>query len=117
MRKATALHRPRSNDRTLPVLDDQCLVALKALGEETRARIVGLLIGQPMGVGEISRRLDVSPYNVSKHLRILREAGLLQVERHGRERLYALPDELKRPGALDLGCCSFQFETRNGDRD
>jgi DNA-binding transcriptional ArsR family regulator len=93
-----------------------CVGALKALGEETRVRIVGLLMVEPLGVGEISRRLRVSAYNVSKHLRILREAGLLDVAKDGRRRLYALPDAIKRQGAstsghvLDLGCCSFQFD-------
>lgn len=93
-----------------------CVNALRALGEETRVRIVGLLMDKPLGVGEISRRLRVSPYNVSKHLRILREAGLLDVAKDGRRRLYALPDAIKRRGAsttghvLDLGCCSFQFD-------
>jgi DNA-binding transcriptional ArsR family regulator len=85
-------------------------VALKALGEETRVRIVGLLLKAPLGVGEISKRLGVSPYNVSKHLRILREAGLLEVEKRGRKRLYTLPDHIKEGQVLDLGCCSFQFD-------
>ena len=91
-----------------------CVVALRALGEDTRVRIVGLLIDEPLDVGEISRRLGVSQYNVSKHLRILREAGLLEVEKNGRRRLYALPDTIRRRAAegsvLDLGCCSFQFQ-------
>jgi DNA-binding transcriptional ArsR family regulator len=104
---------PRS--RTLGVVQSHdCVLALKALGEDTRVRIVGLLIDEPLDVGEISRRLDVSPYNVSKHLRILREAGLLEVEKSGRTRLYALPDSIRgraaASGVLDLGCCSFQFE-------
>ena len=58
--------------------------------------------------------LGVSPYNVSKHLRVLREAGLLEVEKEGRLRRYALPEAIKREAAagrvLDLGCCSFQFD-------
>jgi DNA-binding transcriptional ArsR family regulator len=91
-----------------------CVVALKALGEETRVRIVGLLLDQAMEVGTIAKRLGVSQYNVSKHLRILREAGLLQAEKDGRRHLYALVDTV-RPGSaatglLDLGCCSFQFD-------
>ena len=76
-------------------------------------RIVGLLIEAPLDVGEIARRVGVSQYNVSKHLRILREAGLLEVEKTGRRRLYALPDSIRRhaaeSGVLDLGCCSFNF--------
>ena len=55
-----------------------------------RVRIVGLLIDGPMDVSEIAKRLGVSQYNVSKHLRILREAGLLQVEKSGRQHRYAL---------------------------
>ena len=72
-----------------------CVVALRALGEDTRVRIVGLLIDEALDVGEISKRLGVSQYNVSKHLRILREAGLLEVEKNGRTRLYALPETIR----------------------
>ncbi len=102
--------------RVLPVVQQQphdCVTALRALGEETRVRIVALLIDHPMDVGAISDALGVSPYNVSKHLRVLREAGLLEVEKEGRLRRYALPEAIKRDAAagrvLDLGCCSFQF--------
>lgn len=91
-----------------------CVVALKALGEETRVRIVGLLVDRPLDVGEIADRLEVSQYNVSKHLRILREAGLVEVEKMGRQHRYALPHATRRVAGkgnvLDLGCCSFQFQ-------
>lgn len=91
-----------------------CVSALKALGEDNRVRIIGLLMEAPLGVCEIARRLGSTEYNVSKHLRILREAGLLDVEKHGRERLYAVPKRIRRSRAcarvLDLGCCSFQFD-------
>ena len=96
-----------------------CVVALRALGEETRVRIVGLLMERSRDVTEIANELAVSPYNVSKHLRVLREAGLLEVEKDGRQRLYALPDAIRRQAAagkvLDLGCCSFQFEAAAGE--
>lgn len=95
-------------------LDPDCVVALKALGEDTRVRIIGLLMDAPLDVSEITLRVGVSQYNVSKHLRILREAGLLQVEKTGRRHLYALADGIRRRAAessvLDLGCCSFRFE-------
>jgi DNA-binding transcriptional ArsR family regulator len=110
------LYRLPPGNRALPVVHgNDCVVALRALGEDTRVRIVGLLLDQALDVGEISKRLDVSPYNASKHLRILREAGLLEVERRGRTRLYALPDMIRgrarEGGVLDLGCCSFQFQS------
>jgi DNA-binding transcriptional ArsR family regulator len=91
-----------------------CVGALKALGEDNRVRIIGLLMESPLGVCEIARRLGTSYYNVSKHLRILREAGLLDVEKLGRERLYVVPERIRRSRAharvLDLGCCSFRFD-------
>jgi DNA-binding transcriptional ArsR family regulator len=104
-----------SGARALPVVQGHdCVVALRALAEETRVRIIGLLIDQPVEVGEISKRLGVSPYNVSKHLRILRDAGLLEVQKDGRRHVYTLPEAIRRPAAegsvLDLGCCTFQFE-------
>jgi DNA-binding transcriptional ArsR family regulator len=91
-----------------------CVGALKALGEDNRVRIIGLLMDGPLGVCEIARRLNSTYYNVSKHLRILREAGLLEVEKHGRERLYVVPERIRRSRAharvLELGCCSFRFD-------
>lgn len=115
------LYQFRSRTRALPMAPgNDCVTALRALGEDTRVRIVELLIDSTLGVGEISRRLGVSQYNVSKHLRILRESGLLEVNKRGRQRLYALPDAIRRRAAeghvLDLGCCSFQFESAAGSR-
>ena len=92
-----------------------CISALKALGEETRLRILRLLFKNRLCVNEISSRLKVSQYNVSKHLRIMREAGLLTTEKQGKLRLYAVPEALKARRAansniLDLGCCAFRFD-------
>lgn len=91
-----------------------CVVALRALGEPTRLRIVELLLQSPLEVGEIAQLLGVTQYNVSKHLRILREAGLLDLGKDGRIHRYALPDAIRHQaeagGVLDLGCCRFQFD-------
>jgi len=92
-----------------------CIAALKALGEETRLRILRLLFKKPLGVNEISQRLKVSQYNVSKHLRIMREAGLLEAEKHGKQRLYSVASDLKAEvtsnnNILDLGCCTFRLD-------
>ena len=92
-----------------------CIAALKALGEETRLRILRLLFKEPLGVNEISERLKVSQYNVSKHLRVMREAGLLEAEKLGKQRLYSVVDGLKAQVAannniLDLGCCTFRLD-------
>ena len=92
-----------------------CISALKALGELNRLRIVRLLLKEQLGVNQISERLEMSQYNVSKHLRILKEAGLLEMQKQGQQRLYAVVPCLKHQLAanqnvLDLGCCSFRFD-------
>lgn len=92
-----------------------CIAALKALGEETRLRILRLLFKEPLGVNEISLRLKVSQYNVSKHLRVMREAGLLESEKLGKQRLYSVVGSLKAQvtannNVLDLGCCTFRLD-------
>ena len=92
-----------------------CISALRALGDETRLRILRLISKTALNVNEISERLEVSHYNVSKHLRILREAGLVECERLGKERHYGIPAKLRAElaasgGMLDLGCCTFRFD-------
>src|SRR5271169_2405203 len=92
-----------------------CIAALKALGELNRMRIVRLLLKEQLGVNQISERLGMSQYNVSKHLRVLREAGLVEMEKEGQQRLYAVVARLKKQLAasknvLELGCCTFRFD-------
>src|SRR5882672_1209531 len=98
-----------------PVTGLDCIAALKALGEETRLRMLRLLFKEQLSVNEISERLNASQYNVSKHLRVMREAGLLDIEKQGQQRLYRVADDLKSQVAandnvLDLGCCTFRLD-------
>jgi DNA-binding transcriptional ArsR family regulator len=63
----------------------------RALGDETRLRIIGLLAeGGPLPVNELSARVGLSQPLISWHLRILRLAGVITTERHGRETLCQL---------------------------
>jgi len=92
-----------------------CIAALKALGEESRLRILRLLFKEQLSVNEITERLKLSQYNVSKHLRIMRQAGLLELEKQGKLRLYRVAGRLKTQVAannnvLDLGCCTFRLD-------
>ena len=92
-----------------------CIAVLKALGELNRLRIVRLLLKEQLGVNQISERLAMSQYNVSKHLRVLKEAGLLEVQRQGKQRLYGVIPSLKsqlaaNKNVLELGCCTFRFD-------
>ena len=75
-----------------------CMAVMKALGELNRVRIMRMLLKEPLGVNALAEQLEMSQYNVSKHLRILKEAGLLEMEKEGKQRLYrvipSLRDEL-----------------------
>ena len=66
------------------------IATLSALAEENRLRIVDLLRGGPLHVGEIVDRLELQQPQVSKHLRILGEAGLVESRPDAQRRIYAL---------------------------
>ena len=61
-----------------------------ALGEPTRFRIVELLRDGPRPVNDIGERLKLNQPQVSKHLRVLKDAGLVDVEARAQQRLYEL---------------------------
>ena len=58
----------------------------RALGDATRRRILDLLRERPRTTGELSEEFPVTRFAVMKHLTVLVEAGLVVVERRGRER-------------------------------
>ena len=63
----------------------------RALGDETRMRVIGLLAeGGPMPVRVLSSRVGLSQPLISWHLRILRLAGIIDTQRHGRETICRL---------------------------
>ena len=65
---------------------------LKALSNPHRIAIVDLLADGPRRVHEIVDALALDQPLVSQHLRVLRDAGLLAGERHGKEVVYSLAD-------------------------
>jgi DNA-binding transcriptional ArsR family regulator len=91
-----------------------CIIAMRALGDENRLRIVRLLLRRRCSVGEIVEAVGLTQYTVSKQLRILREAGLLQQEKRSQQRLYSLASAFAKhlaenKNVLNLGCCQFDF--------
>ena len=64
--------------------------ALAALADPTRRRIVELLAEGERSAGEIASRFDVSRPAVSRHLRVLREHGLVRAREDAQRRLYSL---------------------------
>lgn len=61
-----------------------------ALGEPTRLRIVELLRSGPRPVNDIGERLELTQPQVSKHLRTLKQAGLVDVQAVAQQRFYEL---------------------------
>jgi DNA-binding transcriptional ArsR family regulator len=67
--------------------------AFEVLAEPTRRRILDLLRDGERSVGELVDRLTLSQPGVSKHLRVLRDAGLVQVRIEAQRRWYGLRPE------------------------
>lgn len=63
------------------------------LAEPTRRRILDLLLERPRLVGELTGELGLTQPGTSKHLRVLREAGLVRVRRDAQRRWYELRPE------------------------
>ena len=67
---------------------------LRALAEPHRRAILELVRGEPRPVGEIAAHVrDITPQAVSQHLRVLRDAGLVEEQRHGTRHLFVVRPE------------------------
>jgi DNA-binding transcriptional ArsR family regulator len=100
-----------------PIQPDRCAKLLAALAAPERLKIVRFLADGPHNVTEIADMLRVAAVNVSHHLNVLKQAGLIRGKKHGRFVHYGL-----RPGvledavaagiptdALNLGCCRLEL--------
>ena len=71
--------------------------AFNAIAEPQRRAILGLLQGDERPVTGLARDLGMSQPQASKHLRVLREVGLVRVRGAGKQRLYGLDARGLRP--------------------
>jgi DNA-binding transcriptional ArsR family regulator len=62
----------------------------KALADPTRRRVLELLRSRPLTAGELAREFTCTKATMSAHFAVLREAGLVQSDKTGREILYRL---------------------------
>jgi DNA-binding transcriptional ArsR family regulator len=67
--------------------------AFEIIAEPNRRAILGLLVSSERSVGEIERRLRMPQPTVSKHLRVLRDAGFVESTVDAQRRLYRLKPE------------------------
>ncbi len=100
---------------TVMLTEQQCAGVLKAIGDETRLRILESLLVHEKCVTDLVSELQQSQPHISHHLRILRAAGLVEGLRDGRRVCYRICPKvaraMKEPGdkALDFGCCQIRF--------
>ena len=91
---------------------ENCADKLRLLANPTRMRVLrALLEAGPLHVWEINERASVEASLLSHHLRVLREAGLVEAERDGKAVLYRLARGAKpaRGQGVDLSCCVLRF--------
>jgi DNA-binding transcriptional ArsR family regulator len=70
---------------------------LRALAEPQRRRILAVVRDRELPAGEIAEHFDITHQAVSQHLRVLKDAGVLQERREGTRRLYAIRPEAIEP--------------------
>jgi DNA-binding transcriptional ArsR family regulator len=66
---------------------------LQALSDPSRRTVLDALAGGPASVGELAALLPIARPGVSRHLRVLREAGLVDVRQQAQRRVYSLRPE------------------------
>jgi len=93
----------------------QCATVLKALADETRLRLLESLLVEEKCVTELVRELRCPQPHISHHLRILRDAGLVEGFRDGKQVCYRIAPTIQRAlsnrqgQALNFGCCEVRF--------
>jgi len=83
-----------------------------AVGDETRRRILDALAAGDAPVGDLAERLRLSQPQASKHLRVLRDVGLVEAHVTGRRRVYCLRPEALRPLGTWLDTLTEQVNAR-----
>lgn len=86
--------------------------AMAAMAEPNRLQIVELLRDGPRPVGEIAQRLRLNQPQVSKHLRVLTEAGVVEVHPVAQQRIYTLRPQAFREIDLWLAPYRRLFDDR-----
>lgn len=90
----------------------ECAGVLRALADPTRLEVIRLLLDEPRHVSKIMTELDVEQSLLSHHLRVLRDAELVEANRNGKTLIYRLVPSLasgRGEPMIDLGCCRIAF--------
>ena len=88
--------------------------AFEALADPTRREIVAMLAAGERSAGDISGRFDMAGPSVSRHLKVLRESGLISFRKEAQSRLYRLEpsalDETRQWMQAQLDLCRERFD-------
>jgi len=104
----------QSLNNSMPQSPLDWTLTLKALADDNRLQIIHELLKHEASVQDLSNSLDIKMYNISKHLKILENGGLVKKRKEGVHRIYHITENLKsrlsdNNQVLDLGCCKFIF--------
>ena len=72
---------------------DKMVNTFKAIGDETRLKIITLVMNEPLKVSSISEKVGLSQSAVSHQLHILKVNNIVKKERKGKETYYSLDDD------------------------
>jgi DNA-binding transcriptional ArsR family regulator len=89
---------------------------LGVLADRSRLLIINELLKSESSVNDLANALSNRPYNISKHLKILEESGLVVKRKNGIKRIYKISEDFQPHSSdagrvLDLGCCMFLFNS------
>jgi DNA-binding transcriptional ArsR family regulator len=89
-------------------------MVFKALSDPTRRGILELLRKRPMNAGDLAGHFDVSKPTMSAHFAVLREAGLITSEKHGKSVVYELQLSVLEDALLAFAK-AFGWQWQNGN--
>jgi len=99
----------RSSPALVPPRDSAPLFA--ALGDETRLRLVGRLCDDgPMSITRLTAGSHITRQAITKHLRVMEQAGLVRSTRHGREIVWQLQHQRLEDARRYLALISKQWD-------
>jgi DNA-binding transcriptional ArsR family regulator len=87
-----------------------CARLLRVLGEPKRLAILRLIFQKPYCVQDLERALELPQYEVSRHLGVLRRAGMVEARREAQRTYYQVHPEVQlKADSLEFGCCRVEF--------
>lgn len=105
-----------TTDKPGPLTSAECASVFRAMADESRLKILRALFGHERSVGDLSAELDFEQHFTSRHLAVLRHAGLVLARRDAQRMIYTLHPSVhdhmaSSDDSIDLGCCEVRFRT------